>query len=766
MKRNQPQRLASFLPKPKNRLSLQQLESRDVPAVFFVDPTYVGGAPLNNYSGDAGANFFQATPANTFAGLDGAIAAAAGNAEADTIFLANNPVGPTPFIVIPNVGGVPITINDNLTFVGGGASNTTLVVGFNVVGPVNETSVFDTLDGSSLNLQDFTYNGGGVKAATAFYYQGSTSTVKGVDFIGYGTANNGQAIAAAFGSNISITGGTFTNTQGRSGVTAYSDDLDKTTLTVNGTTFVGSASHDSYGVEVFGNASANIATSTFNGHTGDSAGGSAGILVYQDTNFSTISPEATILRNVFTNNTVAVAVGLPGAVGDKSSALIAYNNITGSGEYSIQGNTVNNGQVVNARFNWFGSASGPSGLSGTLGVVNTSQFLRAPLGTVESAAVSNNARFVTAPNSTAAGNPLGQNTNGTFAAQSTPTGKSYPLRNSAGTLVAETGETRAAFVDLNGDGFNEIIVSSGSSELVSIYNGVGGVWMKSFSGLTLGNTPAKFAGGVYVAGGDINGDGTRDLIVSQGAFDPRIVVWNGKTVLMAAPTRIVDFIDATNRGNLGMGVTVAAGDFNGDGFDDIVTGAIQPLASTPINSNVRVFDGKALLTNPQATPNANPALALSRITDSVAPNVDFFAYIGSATGVYVAAADVNGDGRAELVTGAARLGANLKAFTFTAGSILAPTAFVSGSTTPTLAADFLVGATGAGVRVAARDLNNDGYADILWTLGTGAPPVGVISGQSLTLTGPASGITPPVAPVGFTLLTAAYTAASKGAFVA
>jgi hypothetical protein len=73
------------------------------------------------------------------------------------------------------------------------------------------------------------------------------------------------------------------------------------------------------------------------------------------------------------------------------------------------------------------------------------------------------------------------------------------------------------------------------------------------------------------------------------------------------------------------GVRVAAGDVNGDGRADIVTGA-----GPGGGPHVKVFSG------------ANLSLLHS-----------FFAYTPAFTGgVFVAAGDVNGDGRADIVTGA------------------------------------------------------------------------------------------------------------------
>jgi hypothetical protein len=123
--------------------------------------------------------------------------------------------------------------------------------------------------------------------------------------------------------------------------------------------------------------------------------------------------------------------------------------------------------------------------------------------------------------------------------------------------------------------------------------------------------------GVQVAIGDVTGDGRKDLVVGSGAgAEPYVKVFDAATGaivhnFLAYP---VEF-----RG----GVFVAAGDLNADGRADIVTGPNS--GGGPL---VRAFNGV-----------------------TAAQLREFWAYeTAFLGGVRVAAADLTGDGHAEIVT--------------------------------------------------------------------------------------------------------------------
>jgi hypothetical protein len=225
---------------------------------------------------------------------------------------------------------------------------------------------------------------------------------------------------------------------------------------------------------------------------------------------------------------------------------------------------------------------------------------------------------------------------------------------------------------------------AGGAPLVEVFDGATGLMKSSFNAYD-----PSFRGGVRVATGDVNDDGIPDIITGPGpGGGPEVKVFDGKTGQV-----IRDFM-AFDPNFLG-GVFVAAGDVNGDGASDIIVGA--DAGGGP---EVIVFSGK---------------------DGSVLRG--FFAYDPHFMGgVRVAAGDVNGDGKADIITAAGPGGGpQVIVFSGADGSVLR--SFFAYD--PNF---------GGGVHVAAGDINGDGKADILTGAGPGGgPQVTVFSGADGTV---------------------------------
>ena len=247
-----------------------------------------------------------------------------------------------------------------------------------------------------------------------------------------------------------------------------------------------------------------------------------------------------------------------------------------------------------------------------------------------------------------------------------------------------------ADADLTGDGVPDIIVGASrvnQAPLIGVFDGVTAQRLASW---TTGDPAGT---GVSVAAGDVDGDGFADIVVGSSSFDtPAVVrIYSGRNGTLLV-TRTLD----ANR--YPYGVEIAAGDVNGDGLADLV------LASWwGVEAEVFVIDVASGDTLLQLTP-----------------------YPGFGSGLRVAVGDVNGDGFADVVTAPAIYGGpHVRVF--------------DGRTGGPLASFFAYAPShSGGVRLAAGDFSGDGRAEIV----TFGPQDTSSLGPGVTIFDLAAGTTP------------------------
>jgi hypothetical protein len=192
----------------------------------------------------------------------------------------------------------------------------------------------------------------------------------------------------------------------------------------------------------------------------------------------------------------------------------------------------------------------------------------------------------------------------------------YWVSNASATIVGETIFDRVgSFVsgagDINGDGFNDLMLGSANKQgavsnegKVSIFFGKATGWVKgallSSANASFWGAPNSSLGGYMMGPGDINGDHLDDLVMAGPSYNVnagKVYIVFGKAsgwstnvdLEVSADASIVGYLQS---GWMGCGLTLA-GDFNGDGFHDIVINAEADDAVATDSGQVYIFFGKA-----------------------------------------------------------------------------------------------------------------------------------------------------------------------------
>lgn len=191
------------------------------------------------------------------------------------------------------------------------------------------------------------------------------------------------------------------------------------------------------------------------------------------------------------------------------------------------------------------------------------------------------------------------------------------------------GGIRGVTADINLDGVEDFIIGPGPGipTEVRVYSGANFPVSPETSLFASGYAfETSFTGGVFLSAGDFNQDGYPDIVVTPDeGGGPRVRIVSGRDRTILADFLGID--DPNFRG----GARTAVGDMNGDGVPDLVVAA--GFGGGP---RVAMFDGTSL----------RPGSVPEKIAN------DFFIFEDTLrNGVYVTVADLDGDGYGDLIAG-------------------------------------------------------------------------------------------------------------------
>ncbi|MBI3098436.1 MAG: FG-GAP repeat protein, partial [Planctomycetes bacterium] len=220
---------------------------------------------------------------------------------------------------------------------------------------------------------------------------------------------------------------------------------------------------------------------------------------------------------------------------------------------------------------------------------------------------------------------------------------------------AHFGQCVSTAGDVNGDGYSDVIVGADGWDGEVADEGRAYLYYGSATGLSSSAGPnwtadptdqaGAFFGTSVSTAGDVNGDGTSDVIVGADGWDGeaadegRAYLYYGSATGLSSSAGPNWTADPADQAGASFGVSVStAGDVNGDGTSDVIVGADGWDGEAADEGRAYVYHGGATGLSPGGSPDwtADP-------TDQA----------GASFGVSVSTAgDVNGDGASDVIVGA------------------------------------------------------------------------------------------------------------------